>query len=221
LSTLFDIFGFLSVVLHGLDFVAQSVLLGSVAFAALVATPLAGDVQRDLPPILVGCRRVIQAAAWAAVVAVTATTIVNAAGAGFVIAGAAKVIIAATIGLLASIGAPPAGSTRTALGAAGALFLCAALADCHAAARLRDNGLLLLATGAHELGAALWLGGLPCFWLALRRAGTRELASRIGKRFSALAITGVALILAGAAVFAATYIGSIDGVYTPPTARWL
>ncbi|TMH46877.1 MAG: copper resistance protein [Betaproteobacteria bacterium] len=227
MSTLFDIFGFLNVVLRGLDFVAQSVLLGSVAFVVLVATPLAGEVQRELSPVLVGCRRVIQAAALAVVVAVTATTVVNAAvlaasltvswrevaGAGFVIAGAAKVIIAVMIGLLASIGSVPAVSTRSALGAAGALFLCTALADSHAAARLRDNGLPLLATGAHELGAALWLGGLPCFWWALRRAGTRELASRIGKRFSALAITGVALILAGAAIFVAMYIGSIDAVY--------
>ncbi len=135
MSTLFDIFGFLNVVLHGLDFVAQSVLLGSVAFAVLVATPLAGEVQRELRPVLVGCRRVIQAAALAVVVAVTATTVVNAAvlaasltvswrevaGAGFVIAGAAKVIIAAMIGLLASIGSVPAASTRSALGVAVAL----------------------------------------------------------------------------------------------------
>ena len=227
MSTLFDIFGFLSVVLRGLDFVAQSVLLGSVAFAALVATPLAGDVACDLRPVFVGCRRIIQAAALATIVAVIAITVLNAAvlaaslkiswrevaGAGFVIAGAAKVIFAAVIGLLASIAAAPARSTRNALGAAGALFLCAALAGTHATARLTNNGLLLPATGAHELGAALWLGGLPCFWLALQRAGTPELASRIGKRFSALAITGVALILAGGAVFAVTYIGAIDGVY--------
>jgi len=228
LSTLFEIFGFLSVVLRGLDFVAQSVLLGSVTFAAFVATPLAGDVEeRGLRRVFAGCRRVIRAAALATIVAVITATVLNAAvlaasleiswrevaGAGFVIAGAGKVVLAAVIGLLGSAAAPPPRATRNALAAAGALFLCAALADTHAAARLTNNGLLLLATGAHELGAALWLGGLPCFWLALQRAGTRELATRIGKRFSALAITGVALILAGAVVFAATYIGSIDGVY--------
>ena len=222
--------GFLSVVLRGLDFVAQSVLLGSVTFAAFVATPLAGDVEeRGLRRVFAGCRRVIRAAALATIVAVITATVLNAAvlatsleiswrevaGAGFVIAGAGKVVLAAVIGLLGSAAAPPPRATRNALAAAGALFLCAALADTHAAARLTNNGLLLLATGAHELGAALWLGGLPCFWLALQRAGTRELATRIGKRFSALAITGVALILAGAAVFAATYIGSIDGVSVP------
>jgi putative copper resistance protein D len=227
LSTLFDIFGFLGVVLHGFDFVAQSVLLGSVAFATLVVPPVAGDAQRDIRAVSAGCRRIIQGAALAMVVAVSATMVVNAAvlatslavpwrevaGAGFVIAGGVKVLAAAAIGLVVSIRPVPATWTRIALGVIGVLFLCAALADSHAVARLQGNGLLLLATGAHELGAALWLGGLPCFWLALRRADTPELASRVGKRFSALAITGVALIVAGAAVFVAMYIGSIDGVY--------
>jgi copper resistance protein D len=72
---------------------------------------------------------------------------------------------------------------------------------------------LMFATGAHELGAALWLGGLPCFWLALRRAETRGTEIRIGRRFSALAIIGVAMILVGALVFALMYIGSLDAVY--------
>jgi putative copper resistance protein D len=227
LSTLFDIFGFLSVVLHGLDFAAQSVLLGSVAFAALVVPPVAGDAQRDIRAVSAGCRHIIQAAALAAVVAVSATTVVNAsvlatslavpwhelAGAGFVIAGGVRLLAAAAMGLVVSIRSVPATWTRIALGVTGVLFLCAALADSHAVARFQGNGLLLLATGAHELGSALWLGGLPCFWLALRRADTRELAIRIGRRFSALAITGVALILAGAAVFVVMYIGSIDAMY--------
>src|SRR5213078_1674004 len=117
------IFGFLSVVLRGLAFVAQSVLLGSVAFAALVATVPAGDgEERDLRRVFFGCRRIIEAAALATIVAVIATTVLNAAvlaaslkiswrevaGAGFVIAGAGKVILAAVIGLLPSIAAPPA-----------------------------------------------------------------------------------------------------------------
>ena len=227
MNTLFDVFGFLSVVLHGLDFVAQSVLLGSMAFAALVEPPFAWDAQRDIDAISAGSRRVIQTAALAVVVAVTAATLVNAAvlaaslslsgrevaGAGFVIAGAVKVAAAAAIGLLVSIRPVSAASTRIVLGAASVLLLCATLADSHAVARLRGNILLLFATGMHELGAALWLGALPCFWLALRRIDPPELASRIGKRFSALAITGVAMILVGAAVFVIMYIGSIDAVY--------
>ena len=106
-----------------------------------------------------------------------------------------------------------AGSTRVAIGAAAACVLYGALEDSHAAARLGDSRLLMLATGAHALGAAVWLGGLPCFRLALRRAPTRDVASRIGRRFSALALGGVGLIIGGALVYAATYVGSIEAVY--------
>jgi putative copper resistance protein D len=226
LSTLFDIFGFLSVVLHGLELVVQSVLLGSVAFMLLVVAPDA-NAERDARAVCAGCRRVIQVAAVSAIAVVAAATAVNAAvlattlavpwyevaGARFVVAGGVKILAAAVLGGFVAIPAMPVVARRCALGAAGALLLGAALADSHAAARLRDNSLLLLATGSHELGAALWLGGLPCFWLVLRRAGTTEFARRIGVRFSMLAGSGVALILAGAGVFAALYIGSIDAVY--------
>jgi len=227
LSALFDIFGFLSVVLHGFDFVAQSVLLGSVSFALLVAVPFAADSRREGRIISAGIHRVILAAALAEVITATATTALSAivlgaslaipwrevAGAGFVISGGVRAIAAAAIGLVVSTRPLESASTRAAIGVAAALVLYGTVAASHAVARLGDSGLLMVATGAHALGAALWLGGLPCFWLTLWRADTHELASRIAKRFSALAITGVAMILAGAAVFAVMYIGSIDAVY--------
>jgi putative copper resistance protein D len=228
LSTLFDIFGFLSVVLHGLELVAQTVLLGSVTFTALfVATIDARDAQPDVHVIGTECRRVLKAAALAAMVTVSTVTAINAAvlaaslraswgevaGAGFVIAGVVKIFAAAVIGMAAVRGRLEAPSTRVALGVAAVLFLGAALAGSHAVARLQDSAVLLAATGAHELGAALWLGGLPCFWRVLRHADRLALARRIAKRFSSLAIAGVGLILAGAAIFAALYIGSVDAVY--------
>jgi putative copper resistance protein D len=227
LNTLFDLFGFLSVVLRGLDLVAQSVLLGSVAFALLVAVPVTRDAQREPRAILAAVRHVIAAAALATFVTVIAGTAVSAAvlvaslnvswrevvGADFVIAGGIKAVSAATIGLAVSMRPLGAMATRIAIAIAGALVLCAALANSHAAARLGGSGLLILATAAHELGAALWLGGLPCFWLALRHAGTSEVGHRIGTRFSSLAIAGVSLIVFGALVFAIEYLGSIDAVY--------
>jgi putative copper resistance protein D len=229
LSTLFDLFGLLSVVLHGLELVAQSVLLGSVAFIEIVLTPAlgGGDAQREVSAQCASCRHVLQAAALAAIVCVSAATAVNAAvlaaslpgawrdvaGAGFVVAGGVKVFAAAAIGVAGSLRTARTLWTRTVLGVASMLFLGAALAGSHAVARLEDNGLLLLATGAHELGAALWLGGLPCFWLVLRRADSSERARRIGRRFSALAMAGVASILVGAAVFVPLYIGTLDAVY--------
>ncbi|TMG96617.1 MAG: copper resistance protein [Betaproteobacteria bacterium] len=227
MSTLFDIFGFLSVVLRGLDLVAQSILLGSVSFALFIATPLARDAPRELRAITAGVRHCIQWAALAAVIAATADTAVSAAvlaasletswrevaGAGFVIAGGVKALAAVAIGVAVSLRPLAAASTRVTVGAAAALVLYQGLASSHATARLTDSALLMFATGAHELGAALWLGGLPCFWLALRRADTRETLNQIGRRFSALAIIGVAMIVVGAVVFVPMYIGSLDAVY--------
>ena len=79
MSTLFDIFGFLSVVLRGLDLVAQSILLGSVSFALFIATPLARDAARELRTVTASVRLCIQWAALAAVIAATADTAVSAA----------------------------------------------------------------------------------------------------------------------------------------------
>ncbi len=228
MSTLFDIFGFLSVVLHGLELVAQSVLLGSVAFMALAIAPAVGsEARRDVAAICAGSRRIVAASALAAIACVGAATAINAAilaaslpgswtdvaGARFVVAGAVKVLAAATIAMVVWARIANGPTKRLVLGAAGTLFLAAALADSHASARLQDNAVLLFATGAHEVGAALWLGALPCFWLVLQRAGTGELAGRIGRRFSALAVAGVALIMVGAVVFAALYVGSFGAVY--------
>ncbi len=227
MNTLFDLFGFLSVVLRGLGLVAQSILLGSVAFALLVAVPITGDAQRELRAILAGVRHVIAAAALATFVIVIGGTAVSAAvlvtslnvpwrevvGADFVMAGGIKAAAAATIGLTVLLRPIGIRATRIAIAIAGALVLCAALANSHAAARLGGSGPLILATAAHELGAALWLGGLPCFWLALRHAGISEVGHRIGRRVSTLAITGVSLIIFGAIVFAIEYLGSTDAVY--------
>ena len=227
MSTLFDIFGFLSVVLRGLDLVAQSILIGSVSFALFIAAPLAGDATREVRTIAADVRHCIQWAALAAVIAATADTAASAAvlaasletswrevaGAGFVIAGSVKAVAAAAIGLVVSLRPTAAASTRVAIGAAAALVLYQGLASSHATARLSDSALLMFATGAHELGAALWLGGLPCFWLALRRADTCETLNQIGRRFSVLAIIGVAMIVVGALVFVPLYIGSLDAVY--------
>ena len=227
MTALFDIFGFLSVVLRGLDFVAQSVLIGSVSFALFVSVPLARDSQREGGAVCAGTRRIIQVAALAQVAAAIATTALGAVvlasslgipwhevvGAGFVIAGGIQVVAAAAVVWVVSMRPLEAASTRVAIGAAAAFVLYGALANSHAVARLGDSRLLMLATGAHALGAAVWLGGLPCFRLALRRAQTREVASRIGRRFSALALAGVALIFGGALVFAVMYVGSIDATY--------
>jgi putative copper resistance protein D len=224
LTTLFDLFGFVSVVLHGLHLVAQTLLLGSTAF---VLSIVAVDAEHEPSAIAARSRRIIEAAALATVVTVIASTALNAivlkaslgaswreiAGAAFVVAGVVKVLGAATIGLVVAIGPLSAVSNRIAIAVGAIVILFAAVATSHAVARLEDSGALAFATGAHELGAALWLGGLPGFWLALRRADSPATASRVGHRYSVLAASGVALIAGSAVVFAIAYIGSFAAVY--------
>jgi len=224
-TALFDIFGYLSVVLHGLELVAQTVLIGSVSYTLWIAVPPESE-NLNSRRTLDGGRRLIVAAALAVTVLVIASTALNAAvlfssldttvgeisGAGFVFAGAVKVLgtmlIAATM-MLTRGGA----WIRTAMGAGAAMVLGGAVGTSHAVARLGSSGLLITATAMHELGAALWLGGLPSLWLALGRTDAAWKARAIGMRYSELAIAGVALIAAGAVVFAAVYIGSLDGAY--------
>jgi putative copper resistance protein D len=220
-TTLFDIFGYLSVVLHGLELVAQSVLIGSVSYTLWIAVPLESESRA-----LDRGRRLIVAAALAVAVLSIASTALNAAvlfstldtsvaeilGAEFVLAGAVKVLgtlLIAAATMLARGGA----WVGTAMGAGAAMVLGGAIATSHAVARLGSSGLLLVATAMHELGAALWLGGLPCLWLALGRTDEAQKARAIAMRYSELAIAGVALIAAGAVAFALVYIGSLDGAY--------
>jgi copper resistance protein D len=62
-ALLIDLFGYLSIVLHGLTVTAQSVTLGAVLFLALLARPLAPALGAPAGPILGGTVRI---AAWSA-----------------------------------------------------------------------------------------------------------------------------------------------------------
>jgi len=227
LTTLFDIFGYVGVVLHGLDLVAQTVLIGSVVFALWIVAPLDNPARRDMRSIAADTRRVTALAAVAAVITAAASTALNVfvlsasigaslpqvAGATFAVAGAVKAVAATVIGASALAGSRAPAWTRIGMGAGAAVLVCASVATSHAIARLQHSFVLTIATAMHELGAALWLGGLVCFLLALRRAESPQISGRIGTRYSAQAIVGVALIAAGAIVFAVRYIGSPAAVY--------
>ena len=223
MNTLFDTFGFASVVLRGLELVAQTVLLGSVLFALLIAVPFTSIAGFDA--LWTDARRVIRVAAIAmlAIVIVAAalkaavlaatlgSTLADAAGARFVLEAGLKVL--AAIVILLSTRSLSVYSAGIAMAICSAVILAADIWSSHAAARLTDSALLASATAAHELGAALWLGGLPCFYLALAQISDAEMAVRIGRRYSAMAIAGVTLIAAGAVIFSLRYIGSPSAVY--------
>ena len=227
MSALFSIFGFLSVILHGLDLIAQSVLLGSILFLLLLALPLAPRLGLDIGLVLSATRRVIQIAALSGAALVCAGTLLNAAvlqssletpwsdvvSAGFVLAGLVKLLATILILLLASWRPLTLPLMRAGLATLAAVILLAALADSHATARLEDRSGMFLVSGLHQAGAALWLGGLPCFALALARVRTANSLALIGRRYSALAMAGVGMIILGAVFLSIGYVGSLGGFY--------
>ncbi|HEY6894833.1 MAG TPA: hypothetical protein VI258_11735, partial [Rhodanobacteraceae bacterium] len=186
-------------------------LLGSISFALTV------DASRTRAVILVAA--LATAATALATTAVTGILLVASLGlgvrdiatAGFAVAGATRVFAALVIAGLA-VRIAPRGRLALACLVPAFVVLGAAVGDTHAVARIGDAGPLVVATAAHELGAGIWLGGLPCFWYAMRHADAAG-AQAIGRRFSRVAVCGVVLITAGATVFAVDYIGSVEGVY--------
>ena len=138
-------------------------------------------------------------------------SLADALGADFALAGMVKIAAAALIALalLARGGRTP----PVPLLVLGGIELAAATLTTHAAARL-DNRLPLLAVEfLHQLGAAIWIGGIPCFVLALARIRDGASWRLIGARFSRMSMAGVACILASGVAMSLLYIGSSQGLY--------
>nr|WP_294522887.1 CopD family protein [uncultured Rhodopila sp.] len=219
MELLVDLFGYLSIVIHGLTILSQSVTLGGVLFLVLLARPL------NLPDVAAGTARIAgygaigllvsQVAGVALQTAVLTDTVGldvwNVLTADFAIAGAVKSVMAALLAerLLFRRSEAPA----IALLALTAITLAAATLTTHAAARLDDRGWLLFVEGLHQLGAALWIGGIPCFLLALSRIRDGRQWRAVSARFSRMSMVGVACILVSGLAMSMLYIGDWQGVY--------
>ena len=83
----------------------------------------------------------------------------------------------------------------------------------HAAARLDYRTPLLLVEFLHQLGAAIWIGGIPCFLIALGRIQNAQAWRLVGSRFSRMSMAGVACILLSGITMSLLYIGDWQGFY--------
>jgi putative copper resistance protein D len=218
-ALLVDLFGYLGVILHGLVILSQSVALGGMLFLVLVARPYQAVLGPDI------ARRCARLAAWSAVAlavfeavnvwqqtAILVSTVELGVGdvltANFALAGLLKIAAALTLcGLLLR------GARARALQGVGVWELAAATLTTHAAARLSDNALLLGMEFLHQLGAAIWIGGIPCFVMALARLRDGSAFRLVGGRFSRMSMAGVAFILASGLVMSLFYVGSWAALY--------
>jgi len=223
LSLLVDLFGYLSIVLHGVTIVAQSMALGGVLFLLFLARPF----QASLPDGAGLSRRTAVIAGWSALALVLCEALTVAMqsavlmdtlelplqgviGANFAVAGLVK--MAAALALATCMFARRPVPAAPLLGLV-AVTVVAATLTTHSVARLQDGGLLFAASALHILGAAIWIGGIPCFLMALGRLHDGAAFRRVGARFSRMSMVGVGCILASATVFSLLYVGAWSGVY--------
>jgi putative copper resistance protein D len=223
LSLLVDLFGYLSIVLHGVTIVAQSMALGGVLFLLFLARPF----QASLPDGAGLSRRTAVIAGWSALALVVCEALTVAMqsavlmdtlglplqgviGANFAVAGLVK--MAAALALAACMFARRPVPAAPLLGLV-AVTVVAATLTTHSVARLQDEGVLFAASALHILGAAIWIGGIPCFLMALGRLHDGAAFRRVGARFSRMSMVGVGCILVSATVFSLLYVGAWSGVY--------
>ena len=222
MELLVDLFGYLSIIVHGVTILAQSMALGGVLFLVLLARPLRPIVGTGVP------RRTAAIAAWSALglalaeastvalqSAVLITTVdlglFSALTAASALAGLIKIGGSLTLAwLLFRRGHQASGAVLLALCA---VILVAATMTTHAAARLDDRAPLLVAAFLHQAGAAIWIGGIPSFIAALAWVDDGAAFRAIGARFSRMSMLGVAAILLSGITMCVYYIGDWAGFH--------
>jgi putative copper resistance protein D len=225
IALLLDIFGYLSVLLRGLVLATQSLTVGGVAFLVLAARPLRRQLGAAGDAGFARCRRLLALSATGFVVAqlgfvaLQALVLVGTLGTGLGDALGADFarygIVAAASGLAIAVVAAGSleGPRFLALPALALVMLLAQLGMSHAAARLDGRLALAAADFLHMAGAAVWIGGIPYFLLALGKAKNGAAYRRIGRRFSAIAMAAVAVLLLGGVAMAIAYVGSLEALY--------
>jgi copper resistance protein D len=225
MALLLDIFGFLSVVLRGILLTTQSLTIGGIVFLGLLARPLQAELGSGGAEAFERCRRLLVWSALAfaltelgvvllqslALAGTVEISLGNALGADFAHFGLVAAAAAFAAALVAS--GRLDGKRFLPLPVLALVILLAQLGSSHAAARLGERLPLAAADFVHVAGAAVWIGGIPYFLLALGRARDGWAYRRIGRRFSQIAMGAVGLLLLGGIAMAFAYVGSLDAIY--------
>ena len=226
MSLLIDIFGFLSVILRGAILTFQSFTLGGIAFLTLLLTPLGHYLGADKDIILHKTLHILRLSALAFVVTELAVlglqssvltgtldlTLPEALNTHYASVSFTVIGLTVVVGLLTKINLPlPLRSGLMTV--AGLGILAAQVSATHAASRLSDRDILMAANYLHVMGASVWIGGLPYFTIALNQVRDSAGWRVVGRRYSLMSITSVAMIVIGGIVMASYYIGSWEALY--------
>jgi len=224
-NLLVDLFGYLGVVVHGLGNAAQAAALGAILFLLLLVRPLGLQLGAAGPRIAATTVRI---GGWAALalglcaaleLGMQATLLMGTvdlslpAALGATSALGMQVKIVAALALAGLLHRRGHGAAAAQLLALGGVILGAAIVTVHAAARLEGRAPLLAISVMHQLGAAIWIGGLPCFLMALRQGEGGQFWRLVGARYSRMSMAGVAMLVGSGLWLSLAYIGSWQGLY--------
>ena len=220
LNWIVSLYGFLSVLMHGLVLSAETLTLGGVVFLLVVVSPIPNLPDSIGKAILRWVRR------WALLLAVTEilyvaldiAILMQSGGfsfsevitANFALAG----LLASTSALATAIVASVDGLRRRAvLLVPSALILIAATMTSHAVARLDHRLPLVVLTAVHHAATAAWIGGLPHLLISLKGTSTPRMKREICMKFSRLAMLSVMALVAAGIGLAKFYVGSWDATF--------
>ena len=226
MNLLLDIFGFLSVLLRGVVLTAQSLTLGGIVFVVLFSLPFEKQLTENGYLINRYSLALLRKCAIALAVSEAATLLLQssvlmgsleltwpeALDTHFAFVDFMVLLLATVVASVVSFQLPK-NILSYLLPATGVLFLMVQVTSTHAVSRIDNRALLMGADFMHALGAGMWIGGLPYFLIALRQLQTGSDLLLIGRRYSLVSMTSVALIIVGGMTMAWFYIGSIDAIY--------
>jgi putative copper resistance protein D len=227
LALLFDLFGFLDVVLRFIALSTQALMIGGIAFILLVVLPFKREIGAGFDGILRRCQALLRWCAAIAAIGGTVNITINvlllqasadvpiAEGltADFVKAEMVRIAAALLIFMTASGPALFSVTKRIAWPLLALVLLLAATMTSHSVSRMDDRAPLALADALHQLGAAVWIGGIPYFVIALGRTHDAVAWRRVGKRFSVMSMASVAVLTMAGTVLASVFVGSWQGLY--------
>lgn len=224
--------GLLSVGFRGVGLAGLATAVGGIAFALLVLGPfLEGS-----PLAHRAIRRTLRLAIWGSIVVAAAQLLLLVLqpwalaqgtdawplreffSVGFAKAGLARIVLACA--LAASVRLlllhPLSARARAAVVILALLLGGSSAWLSHAMGRLENRTTLILLDALHQVGAAVWAGGvihLVAFWLLWRRPGNDPLAGMVLRRFSPLAMAGMAAILGAGTALSFAYVDTVDGLF--------
>ncbi|MGB5085564.1 MAG: CopD family protein [Methylocystis silviterrae] len=221
------LYGFLDLVLRAYLLATQSIVVGGVAFLTLVLSPLDGKLDVEEAPIARRCLRILFWSCCASVlgeivaVGVLTAMLVGTLQVDFAVAASADAVVSHVIAMILSgalalyarLDARSFFMWRGGAVALALLLVCAHVGVTHAASRPVASALLVTTEIVHVLAAAIWIGGIPFFLVALAMTKSGEARRLIASKFSRNAMWAVGALIAGGLLMMTRHTPDLSALY--------